>query len=48
MDLKSFAIEGVNTAYYIPDFVSEDEEAYLIRKVSTPSSLPYYVTGPGQ
>ncbi|KIP06874.1 hypothetical protein PHLGIDRAFT_71993 [Phlebiopsis gigantea 11061_1 CR5-6] len=32
MDLSSFSVEGLDTAYYIPDFVSEDEEAYLIRK----------------
>lgn len=34
MKLESFAVDGLNDAYYIPDFVSEDEEMYLIRKAS--------------
>ena len=34
MNLQSFAVPGPERAYYIPGFVSEDEEAYLIRKAS--------------
>jgi alkylated DNA repair protein alkB homolog 6 len=35
MDLSSFAVSGLNEVYYIPDFVTEHEEQYLIRKAST-------------
>ena len=34
MNLAQFAIPGHPQAYYIPNFVNEDEEKYLIRKVS--------------
>ncbi|KAI0092343.1 hypothetical protein BDY19DRAFT_884238 [Irpex rosettiformis] len=39
MDLTQFAIPGLPQAYYIPNFVTEDEEKYLIRKI-TESPLP--------
>jgi hypothetical protein len=32
-DLSGFLIPGTQEAYYIPDFVTPDEEDYLIRKV---------------
>ncbi|KAI0697800.1 hypothetical protein BC835DRAFT_1405596 [Cytidiella melzeri] len=39
MDLAKFSIRGVQQAYYIPNFITEDEEKYLIRKI-TESPLP--------
>ena len=32
-DLSAFHIPGTSKAYYIPNFVTVEEEAYLIRKV---------------
>jgi hypothetical protein len=32
-DLSAFHIPGTSKAYYVPDFVTVEEEAYLIRKV---------------
>jgi hypothetical protein len=32
-DISAFLIPGTSEAYYIPDFVSVEEEDYLIRKV---------------
>ena len=32
--LDVFAIPGLKDAYYIPNFVTEHEEGYLIRKAS--------------
>lgn len=32
MALNVHAIPGLSKAYYIPNFLSEEEEAYLIRK----------------
>lgn len=34
MELQSYAVPGLTGVYYIPDFVSEDEEAYMIRKIT--------------
>ena len=34
MDLTEHHVPGTTDTYYIPDFVTEDEEAYLLRKVS--------------
>ena len=34
MDSADHRVAGSQDAYYIPNFVTEDEEAYLIRKVS--------------
>ena len=33
MDLESHRIPGTSDAFYIPDFVTPEEEEYLIRKV---------------
>jgi len=32
-DLSPYAIEGTDRVYYIPEFVSEEEETYLIRQI---------------
>lgn len=32
-DLSPYVIEGADRVYYIPEFVSEEEETYLIRQV---------------
>lgn len=32
-DLSRYAIEGTDRVYYIPEFVSEEEETYLMRQV---------------
>lgn len=32
-DLSTYAIEGTDRVYYIPEFVSEEEETYLLRQV---------------
>ena len=41
MDLSEYRVPGSDCAYYIPDFVSEEEEEYLVRKVcSTSACLP--------
>ena len=34
MDLAKYKIPGSQEAFYIPDFVTEEEEHYLVRKVS--------------
>jgi alkylated DNA repair protein alkB homolog 6 len=34
MDLNQFRVPGSQEAFYIPNFITEDEEEYLIRKVS--------------
>ena len=34
MDLAEQHVPGSNKTYYIPDFVTTDEETYLLRKVS--------------
>ncbi|KAJ7153465.1 hypothetical protein C8R43DRAFT_1002063 [Mycena crocata] len=33
IDLQSYRIPGHDACYYIPNFVSEDEEEYMIRKI---------------
>lgn len=33
IDLEDYRVEGTSSVYYIPNFVSEDEEEYLIRQV---------------
>lgn len=33
-DLSKYLVPGSDKTYYIPNFVSGDEEAYLLRKVS--------------
>ena len=33
INLDQYLVPGTTTTYYIPDFVTEDEEEYLIRKV---------------
>lgn len=33
MDLTQYKVDGTDAVYYIPEFVTEDEEEYLIRKV---------------
>jgi hypothetical protein len=32
-ELDKYRIPGTCEAFYIPDFLTEDEESYLIRKV---------------
>ena len=32
-DVSAFHVPGTSTAYYIPNFVTAEEEEYLIRKV---------------
>lgn len=34
MNLTGHHVPGTADTYYIPDFVTEEEEAYLLRKVS--------------
>ena len=34
MNLAEQHVPGSNNTYYIPDFVTTDEETYLLRKVS--------------
>lgn len=31
--IENFLVPGTDEAYYIPNFVTEEEEEYLIRKV---------------
>ena len=33
-DLSAYAVEGTDRVYYIPEFVTEEEELYLLRQVS--------------
>ncbi|KAI0750351.1 hypothetical protein BC629DRAFT_1230948 [Irpex lacteus] len=33
MNIAEFAVPGTTQAYYIPNFITEDEEKYLIRKI---------------
>ncbi len=33
INLDEYLVPGTTTTYYIPDFIPEDEEEYLIRKV---------------
>ena len=33
-DLSAYAVEGTDRVYYIPEFVTEEEESYLLRQVS--------------
>ena len=48
--LDDYLVPGTSSTYYIPEFVTEDEEEYLIRKVrltsiffpSCPEQLPTY------
>lgn len=39
MNIAEFALPGIPQAYYIPNFITEDEEKYLIRKVSYSARL---------
>ena len=32
-NLDPYLVPGTTTIYYIPEFITEDEEEYLIRKV---------------
>ena len=32
-NLDSYLVPGTTTTYYIPEFITEDEEEYLVRKV---------------
>lgn len=34
LTLEKYLVPGTSSTYYIPEFVTEDEEDYLIRKVS--------------
>ena len=40
INLDEYLVTGTSTAYYIPDFVTEDEEEYLIRKVAITMPMP--------
>ena len=33
MDLENYRIPGTSDAFYIPNFVTREEEEYLMRKV---------------
>ncbi len=33
IDLDEYLVPGTSNTYYIPEFVTEDEEEFLIRKV---------------
>ncbi len=35
VNLDEYLVPGTSSTYYIPDFVTDDEEEYLIRKVRT-------------
>ena len=45
MNLNEHHIPGTTDTYYIPDFVTEDEEAYLLRKVSPTVVEPLDTSG---
>lgn len=34
INLDHYLVPGTESTYYIPEFVTEDEEEYLLRKVS--------------
>jgi hypothetical protein len=46
MNLTVHHVPGTTDTYYIPDFVTEEEEAYLLRKVSPTVVLDTKINSP--